>query len=1249
MKKIRLLAVLLAILMLPLSLLVACKDDTPDPDPDPDPGVNPGEKDPGEDEEEYDKDGAASGYLMFFNFDAAGRGDLRADTKPYSSYLNIDDDAEGVSYIVTNDFAKSGNSLLIQREGSAGAASFELDLAAVNGLGSSHTVEFDVKVGDGYITDDITFFGTKYSGTNNFLKLTAKGVCDGSGNMLYEYTAEDDWLSIAVAIDDAAQTFNIYVNGAKCTSDISYKSNELYGNWTAEPPTLYTFKSGTAKKDFYVHFDNVAILAGTEPTVRVPANDNVTYTATITDKFNVLTLNDKDKYFEMLGKTYETKVKNSAYGVGVLLSDSYAVVRVNNNTEKYTPVVYDYGVEMGTYIYGADFGNKLFKADDNSYIFFKSNSALEFVGKISGKDIAGTYETFGGDKDPQAELTYKADGADAKLYAKIDIEAGTITVSAKEDYSLNPVVYTADATARSAFDGKLYGFTVADKRVTVVFYEALGTADLFVESSNGVVADLKNVAYTYANNVATIVDGGTTYAFTYTADDADGTFAYDGQTFGLFDAWQTMACETLASYFGSYKTMGNWKAGDDDFKDRFDATAWRKMKVRYFVIDGQSGFNVGFYIDAGNNEGGISYWMKYIGKTETPGWHEFEVDLSTMSGNRSPALERLTGAIQLSYSGWLGNIGTTDSTNAKTPDGKDDNARDGYGMIIAEIYFYESRSVAVEGPSADKADCTHTGANGESLFVDNGVVASTCTTLGYTSLKCTNCGATTIDDRYPTLPSSGHVVDDTVAATVVAPTCDVDGYTYKICTVCGEQIVQETIKASGHVNHSYYDSTAEMMRVTCTICGAVSDYAYVETLLTGAEKLASTQFNSYATKYSFYVAENHNIGSVTSGTNFATKMDGNKATGGVLENGEYYWEFGRATTTTVTDAFFQFVPSDKMGVGVDFVYELDMMLGAKAANGQYLIMGATAKDRTHYGLGAQYGKDIQLFQLVGDGTIVFKEKGANNNNLVVQLSEKEYTNIAIAIHPGDNSYDVYVDGYLVYADIVAAPDDLSQFTLDCLRLSCTSTNQINETEGKASMYFNNIMLYPAEAPICVLTNNGGVVKEFSGDIALETAPKTPAGSAVSVTNAPVELSMPQYVVSTKYVLDFKLTAASLKNGAILSGVKLDEYRFENTLDLITVKGDYIYFLDTAICKVSDAAAGVQITLEADDKAGKTVVYVNGEAVPGGAIEYTADHGYYGSSGAYITSFIFDSEAGAYEITDLAMYTGSLKTDAEVTE
>ena len=99
----------------------------------------------------------------------------------------------------------------------------------------------------------------------------------------------------------------------------------------------------------------------------------------------------------------------------------------------------------------------------------------------------------------------------------------------------------------------------------------------------------------------------------------------------------------------------------------------------------------------------------------------------------------------------------------------------------------------------DTSSCRHTNKT-------ETVVPATCTTAGYTTYTCDNCGLITKGAETPAL---GHteVVDE-----AVAPTCDNTGLTEgKHCSVCNKVIVAQTTIAK--VAHNYGDGD------NCTVCG----------------------------------------------------------------------------------------------------------------------------------------------------------------------------------------------------------------------------------------------------------------------------------------------------------------------------------------------------------------------------------------------------------------------------------------------
>ena len=86
------------------------------------------------------------------------------------------------------------------------------------------------------------------------------------------------------------------------------------------------------------------------------------------------------------------------------------------------------------------------------------------------------------------------------------------------------------------------------------------------------------------------------------------------------------------------------------------------------------------------------------------------------------------------------------------------------------------------------------------------VTAPTCTTAGYTTYTCANCGDSYVADEVAAL---GHKYE----AVVTAPTCTTVGYTTYTCANCGDSYVADEVAALGHK----YE--AVVTAPTCTTAG----------------------------------------------------------------------------------------------------------------------------------------------------------------------------------------------------------------------------------------------------------------------------------------------------------------------------------------------------------------------------------------------------------------------------------------------
>ncbi len=91
------------------------------------------------------------------------------------------------------------------------------------------------------------------------------------------------------------------------------------------------------------------------------------------------------------------------------------------------------------------------------------------------------------------------------------------------------------------------------------------------------------------------------------------------------------------------------------------------------------------------------------------------------------------------------------------------------------------------------------------------VTAPTCTTAGYTTYTCANCGESYVADEVAAL---GHDYE----AVVTAPTCTTAGYTTYTCANCGESYVADEVAALGH----------DFVDGKCTRCDAVNTTVFTD-------------------------------------------------------------------------------------------------------------------------------------------------------------------------------------------------------------------------------------------------------------------------------------------------------------------------------------------------------------------------------------------------------------------------------------
>ena len=1219
MKKIRILAVLLAVLMLPIGLLVGC--DKPE-EPQETTTLPPIETDPLP-VVSVDKDGTKDGYLMFFTFDEADRGDFRTDTKPYSEFFTSVEKA-GAKYVIDDEAGKDGKgALLIQREGVKADPYIDINVAGISGLTATNIIEFDIKVSEGLIGDTIYLDSVKATYVANLVKITADAVCDGDGFALYEIKETDTWLHIAVAINDAARTYDVYVNGAKMTDD-SVITNQAYPAWADQ--ILTTYRLGIVannKKDVFAYIDNLCIVDGTAPKDRDPDNDNIVYKDTFAEKYTIFEANKESVLALIKENKIDLSLKKDQYDdAGALMNDSFSLKKYNTVTGEITPLMFDYGVELGLYNYGGVLGGTVYSKDADNYIEFKANKDLEFVGKLEGVATTGTY-VLSGDKDfttvsltcvegetVKSRYGYLVDGA-LKLFTDITMLEGEISLDLySSELPFNGVQYVVD-------DDNYY--------VSIKVLDFYGKAELVVKAGDDDITDV-NATYTYADNVLTVTSGEKTFAFTFVSetvgegDEAETVtkFTIDEKTLNVYveDPYALGENEKYVLMIENYKSsFGNFTLDPKpSLPEGFRGEQWSKIRFEYVIPENGVDYRTILMLNTHHNAamGGGAYWGYNI-QQSAPGIYAVEYYINVPGGTRNADMQYFTQTGFIAWSAKWGNCGPVGTQNG--------TLFDGYGVGFTSIEFYGDRSMVVKGPDRDHPDCEHVDENGASTFVktDN-KVDPTCTVSGYYELECSVCKATRVDREKALVPAKGHTLSEEVIT--VYPTCLVAGYTYQVCTVCNEEIEQSTLEATGH-NFTSFTSAGKFVKM-CTTCSESTEVAISTTLMTGEEKVSAlnlaTNYNTLASSYADFVSDGTATGQSVITKGAVQFVDRYTITRTVdLGDGDLAFYFKKVSNPE-QNAYYDILVTDKFGTN-EHVIEFDIKLGEKGTSGTYAPMTGAYGDRN------SAAATLQLFTINGDGVFTLVQAP----DKTIQLSEALFTNFAFSFNPATNSYDLYVDGVLFATEVNMFPDASAhlgpRFMGSFVRIAFELNN--SATLG-GSHYFDNFMFYSGSAPVCVLGTGGA-----TGDLDVKNEDGTANEGSVDVENTDVVLTLPEN--ASTYVIDFKLTASALGNGALLTGTKADKYGFDNDLDLISVNEGYIYLLGTPICKVTDVASGARISLVCNDELGVVTAYINGTAVPGGVAAYTDE--YYALATSKLTELTFGSAVGTYSISDLGVYTG----------
>lgn len=1230
MKKIRILALILALLMLPLGMLVSCNDD-PDVDDggDDDGGSSGGGTSKPTTSTSSVDDGTKAGYLCYFNFDGATVGDFKG-TDPYTIF-NYISNGSSKAVIGRRDIGgKKGGYLGIERLAVKENPYYNILVNSYSGFGATHVIYFDVYMGD-LIKDDIYFYGRKGSGIFcEFLRFrTDKVVMAGGKYTVYETKASGEWVSFALAINDREREFDVYVNGVKTLVRVPY-NNSAYEDWDTQKIDKYRFYfGGSTAEPTELRIDNFAISSGTTPIGM--SESNVTYTDIYTERNDILNLADvatgKETVFDIYSNndTLLKNVKKGAYESSkLLMSNSFSLAKMQyiGKTGIGTDLQYDYGVEKGSYKYGANIGGNTFYNIENKKSFeFRADVIREGVeaGKLIVIDENGKQGTYSLDGDASfTKITIEIDGKTTYAVYKDGVFKTT-----GDDF--DPDGSLAIAYKKGSFHGKDYSYKVGEDvsivfspdqiKDTADFKMYMKDADIDINESD---IELNEAMYEEMGIIKLTADGKKFMLVYGAAQDAFTLYSLDENNTkteicklsppAIEEVTVSEDDELVLHYqsFGSGSPTLKIPVAASVLKSELSGE-WEYFCLDLYLTDGMKNFSFGLYLHCGTD----SYYY-YALKFTNVGLQNLKISLSEFTASGDPDINNLT-SVEFKMSGTQGStpFGPVGDTNSN-------EGNDGYDFYIVGLGISKEKIAEVEGPSEEgNDDCGHQSQEGISYLVPvEDFIDATCTSIGYYALRCTECGATVIDETKSIVEAKGH---DTVGQTLHTqyPSCNASGYTYRFCNACNEEVVETELAALAHSYKETLNNAAGTIVYKCENCGDTYENAVASELMSGMEKYNALPTGS---KY-FLTYEGHNdklsVGSfeaietgsydngslnVKYGTFKSTKI-----------GGEYAFKYTKGDSTAISGDVHN--PYFDINVGFDagtkFVYEFSIMLGDKNDDGKYGILDAQIIDRS-----GSATKWINFFNINNEGKLVFV-----NDTTEIQLSDSEFTNVAVVIDPAANLKTVYINGVYKTKSLISSTA-YPTLKVNQVRIEFNTGKKAENTY--TSYYYNYIYAYEANAPLCLI--NTELVSESKGNIGLYES-GTPDENAVSIDKLEnVFETKALYLRSTDktgdYTFSFTLSASNaLKDGVLLKGTKLDDYNTLVYANILTVKGGYIYYMDIyPIYKLGDEVGDVEIKLYCEDYLSRVTVTVNGtEILTKNRYEMS---GTYADGNAYIRSFTF---------------------------
>ncbi len=1182
MKKIRLLAILLAMLMIQFGMLFSCTD----------------EEEPEEEEEEEEEEGGSGssgtgsilsagnkvvadgtrfGYLAYFDFDYADNGNLgviKAPDKPtdpnYNKYSDLKlvdpystyfDGAlvTGGAYTVKPHSAsgKYGKYLSIQKtNGNITAPYLDLKVkvegtvfdSGANDFQNQHIIEFDLEFSKGLFGTPVSFASCNESSRQTLFRIEDNIMYDCNGNAIYgeKSTDKEGWVSVALVIDGSAKKYDIYIDMVKQTDGVAF-SNQGYPDFLMRRPDSYRFAIEAGyDADSYIRVDNIAIRNGSESYLGTILGYDIipTYYDYATFKYSFL----DPSWNAILTPVEKQSITSGEYNEKLIFKSGNAEFTFTASaasTAQNGDITYDPDgagsteAISGTYNISASGSRKMM-------IFnWGSNAAPQ----ISSADIvAGEYADKVLSLYSDAACTTKigefafADSVLNKLAAAKAAVLKNPFVDNKFTTGFDPVWYENNKINLSKFK---FGFYATEAAVN----NNISFAIRFNVPSNKVGEEI------YAEFVFS--KGNKTETTQYGATYQKGLNEY---TLGADEIADLSTVDTNAFNFEKVVSISV----------HYDAAA-NNNTVLYFTELGYDVNNIAIKVEGPNEEKPNCTHKDHI---STPYFKPLPDMVSGGCQSGSYYMQKCSqcGATKLDMSKPLGYM---------------------------QPHNYSAENI-IEAPS--------------------------CYRHGREYRKCLDCG---IEETIRVIETEGH---DSVLIRV-------DGNTaYYACRLCGVETTktihtevmsfQEKMLQLGfsdNQRNNLSTSSDANKRINITDDQRITDDGgFKATLSLGWASFTVKALNGTTVK--------------TVDTDTSTML---KFTGGSAGT-ETYLDFipsGNGKQPFFNAASFVFEFDIMLGKPADPTKSREEQVWLR---NDYLTFGGGWRGgKIKYCDSDDPDKSVPeatlgMLRLSKYGYFVLsdfdEEKNINvDGHTQFWLDPEKTYNIAMYFNLAKNTLELYIDGEKI---------DECQFLRnveDSLIFSPTHIRPFfgNGLSNGAEMYFDSFLFYESEhGPLCQIDKSIPGISDYKGEVNLQDRLLNDvkpsfnvfANSSAFDFNIPIDLNL------NNFVLELALNSEkALGNGTIMSVTK-SGYGLKYTEDLITVKDKKLYVMGML---VSDTV-NVKLALSFDSNTNQIIVYVNGERIPG---VVALDDGFADKT-TVVRTFTMHAECGSYSVSGLKLYTGT---------